>query len=102
MKDHSYYLVTVAGVKGGPEVLELEDSEETLKLVAPSAPYLESESFVEIRVELAKQLNPLQAVTKAGIRPVEGIKAASKVQEMKEKRGKWRILSNLLVRSLAH
>ena len=63
-----------------PEVLELEDSVETLKLVAPAAPYLESESFVEIRVELAKQLKPLQAVTKAGIRAVE-MKAGSKVEE---------------------
>ena len=41
---------------------------ESSTLIGPTAPYLEAESYMEIRVELATRLDLLQAVTKAGIR----------------------------------
>ena len=62
------------------------DNKEASTLVAPVAPYLESESFVEIRVELAHSLKPLQSVTNAGIRPaVAGSDSTSQVRTLNSK-----------------
>ena len=64
-------------------MMELRDSPSSEHLIAPSAPYIETESYIKIRVELAKQLEPAQSVTKAGIRHDEGMAESAKVSQRK-------------------